>query len=116
MPKSENCAPEVHTFWPLMIQSPEPSGADGAGARGGDVGAAGGLGEQLAPDLLAAQRRADEALFVDLVAAQVMMVGTHMPRPIWNGLPGVGEVGLFLGEDLRLPVGAAAARPIPSAR
>ena len=24
-------------------------------------------------------------------SAKVMTVGTHMPRPIWNGLPGVGK-------------------------
>src|ERR1700675_1078377 len=45
----------------LARNEPIGTGADGAGAHGGKNGPAGGLGEELAPDLLTAKQGRDEA-------------------------------------------------------
>ena len=92
MPKSENCAPEVHTFWPLMIQSPDPSGARTALVRAAATsdppeGSENSWHQISSPRMAGPTKR---CLSTSLPA--LMIVGTHMPRPIWNGLPGVGNL------------------------
>ena len=60
MPKSDRCAPEVQIFWPLMNHSSPSRSArvrNAARLRPGRR-----LTEQLAPDFLAAQRRANVAV------------------------------------------------------
>ena len=59
-PMSENCAPDVHTFWPVSTHSSPSRIARGLDA--GEVGARDRLGEQLAADDVAAPQRAEVAL------------------------------------------------------
>ena len=90
MPKSENWAPVVQTFWPLMIQSPEPSAVFSARVRAAAtseplLGSEKSWHQISSPRIAGGPNRS-------LVAgsAKFMTVGTHMPRPIWNGLEGIG--------------------------
>ena len=64
MPQSAKCAPEVQIFWPLMTQS--VAVLHRARAEAGEIRARGGLGEELAPDLLAGQGLRRVALLLRL--------------------------------------------------
>ena len=74
-PKSEYCAPEVHTFWPLSTHS-SPSRTAVVDERR-DVGAGARLAEQLAPDLLAAQQLGEVALLLRVGAARLKRRRDH---------------------------------------
>ncbi len=87
------------------------AGLDRPGAGRRRVGAARRLAEQLAPDLFAAQGRADKALFV-LFIARCHHRGHAHAKADGEWVAGGGELGLFLGEHLRLPGGAADAAPL----
>src|SRR3981189_3003318 len=90
MPKSEKWAPVVHTFWPEISQSPEPSEAGTALVRAAarsepPEGSENNWHQISSPRSAGPTKRA-------LVAssAKVATVGTHMPRLIWKGFGGIG--------------------------
>ncbi len=87
IPRSEYWARQFHTFWPLTIHSSPSRSARVCSA--GQVAAGAGLGEELAPGLLAGGQRAQPAL--------LLLVGAELDDH--RGAHG-----------LRLVVGSAAAR------
>ena len=90
MPKSENWAPVVHTFWPEMIQSPEPSGARTALVRAAATSDPPEGSENSWHQISSPRRAGPTKRFLVSSSQKVITVGTHMPRPIWNGFPGTG--------------------------
>jgi hypothetical protein len=91
-PKSDRCAPLVQTFWPLISQPPPATPSPHPGRPGPDAGRVGPgawLAEQLAPDHVLAERRADPAL--DLFGAGVLDQGQDDPAGDAEGLVFFGD-------------------------
>src|SRR5690606_38202773 len=94
----------------LAVDDPAVAVAFGPGLQGGHVAARAGLGEELAPDLLAAQQRPDEPLALG-VGAPVHDRGAGHAQADGEDVGGQGEVAgrgveralLLLGQALAAP-------------
>ena len=102
---------------PHLLAGQPPATVDplGAGAQRGQVGAGARLGEQLAPDQLAPQRRRHEPLALRVVA----VLEDRRQRPAGDHDVGPGDAGpgqLLVDDDLGDGVGAEAVRRRPVRR
>ena len=103
-PQSAVCADDVHTFWPSM--HPLVAVAHGARAQRREVGARSGFAEELAPRLVAAEHRLEEALL--LLGGAVGHEGGTGHVDAHHEEVGVDvEVPLLLGRHARLDAGAS---------
>ena len=80
MPNFATCARDVQIFWPLTTNT-SPS-RHRACRQAGEVGAGVGLGEELAPHLLAPEHRREVALLLLVVAVARRCTGPQWPMPI----------------------------------
>ena len=97
-PYAAYCAFVVHTFWP----KPPRAVVLLLGARldAGEVGARGGLGEQLAPHLLGGQHRAEVAVLLVLVAVRDQRRAEHADADDVEDPRHAGAPDLLVDDDL----------------
>ena len=98
-PNAACCAFVVHTFWPESRQ--EPSSCCFARVwTPGEVGAGGRLGEELAPDLVGGQHRAEVALLLVLGAVRDQRRAEHAHADDVEDPGHAGAADLLVDDDL----------------
>ena len=80
-PEASPCAPSTSRSSSRSTTHSSPSRV-GAGRQAGDVGAGARLAEQLAPDLLGGEDRAEEPLLLLVGCRGPRSSGPHMPMPM----------------------------------